>query len=528
MRYNGNKFSVYESEEKTVLGLLDELGSQVNHNTDNFKNKTDLHGDHKGSWQGLSKPTLSEEGMRATVEKINEVDIPKLNEQLENIVHRAEQLILNIEDFPRLALETDDSPRIQRAIDSITKPTKVIFPLTNYLIKTQININKSNIIFEGNGFDTILLCDTDEVMFYVTKNYNKFSNFTLKTNNPNRTKYTIECKGCVRPEIERVYFDGIDGKSLSGLNLIDGSMAIVDKCIFNHSSILVNTWDTKITNTWVWSLSKDFGIKATKGCGNLTITNTDIVPPLTSNLTREAGIVLDSSNGVVSNIKIINCYIDGNPTLETGKGIVITPNTFGVQIKDFLANKCNEDVITIDSAYSIDINGQFFDNNNTNLGGRDIFITKNNTQSCVNINIDTQHIMNSSKTLPKPAIEINDNANNDTITISAKIKNTSSGDLGYSTPEIVSNRKNKFSNCIGGRRIFGVKGTIPVTANDTSITINFPFALQYDVLPTGIKLGLELGALPQYRIISKTLTQLQIGFQTAITSTTILHYEIAV
>ena len=86
MRYNGNKFSVYESEEKTVLGLLDELGSQVNHNTDTLDSKTDLHGDHKGSWQGLSRPTLSEEGMRATVEKISETDIPRINEQLDNIV----------------------------------------------------------------------------------------------------------------------------------------------------------------------------------------------------------------------------------------------------------------------------------------------------------------------------------------------------------------------------------------------------------------------------------------------------------
>ena len=36
-RTNGNRFSVYTSEEKTVLGLLDELGSQVNHNTDNLE-----------------------------------------------------------------------------------------------------------------------------------------------------------------------------------------------------------------------------------------------------------------------------------------------------------------------------------------------------------------------------------------------------------------------------------------------------------------------------------------------------------
>lgn len=84
MRYNGNKFSVYESEEKTVLGLLDELGSQVNHNTDTLDSKTDLHGDHKGSWQGLNKPTMSEEGMRAIVEDIIDNKIPSIETSLDN------------------------------------------------------------------------------------------------------------------------------------------------------------------------------------------------------------------------------------------------------------------------------------------------------------------------------------------------------------------------------------------------------------------------------------------------------------
>ena len=85
-KWNGNKFSVYVSEEKTVLGLLDELGSQVNHNTDNLKDKTDLFGDHKGSWQGISRPTLSEEGMRATVEKHIE-DIKELNTKLNTVLN---------------------------------------------------------------------------------------------------------------------------------------------------------------------------------------------------------------------------------------------------------------------------------------------------------------------------------------------------------------------------------------------------------------------------------------------------------
>lgn len=86
MNYNGNKFSVYESEEKTVLCLLDELGSQVNHNTSKLGNKTDLYGDHKGTWQGLNRPTMSDEGMRATVEDIIDNKIPPMQSSLDNIM----------------------------------------------------------------------------------------------------------------------------------------------------------------------------------------------------------------------------------------------------------------------------------------------------------------------------------------------------------------------------------------------------------------------------------------------------------
>ena len=102
MRYNGNKFSVYESEEKTVLGLLGELGSQVNHNTEDLEKvkesdnkkvshdemntiyKIDKNADFTGSWHGIKKPTASQEGLQATVDKIVEEDIPYINEQLEN------------------------------------------------------------------------------------------------------------------------------------------------------------------------------------------------------------------------------------------------------------------------------------------------------------------------------------------------------------------------------------------------------------------------------------------------------------
>lgn len=72
--YNGNAFTVYD-DELSMLEIVDEHHKAI-------VNKTDLYGDHKGSWQGLSKPTLSEEGMRATVEK-HETDIVKLSNSLQ-------------------------------------------------------------------------------------------------------------------------------------------------------------------------------------------------------------------------------------------------------------------------------------------------------------------------------------------------------------------------------------------------------------------------------------------------------------
>lgn len=66
-RWNGNRFSIYDSEEKSVLKLIKKLGEQVNYNTEELNNKTDLHGDHKGSWQGISRPEYSEPGIAGVV-----------------------------------------------------------------------------------------------------------------------------------------------------------------------------------------------------------------------------------------------------------------------------------------------------------------------------------------------------------------------------------------------------------------------------------------------------------------------------
>ena len=99
----GNKrFTVYDSEADTVLELINEIGSLTNDVCDSLDNKTDLYGDHKGSWQGLSKPTLSDEGMRATVEKLtSDVSILEknfYNRYFLNDIDDLQSIIDNMED----------------------------------------------------------------------------------------------------------------------------------------------------------------------------------------------------------------------------------------------------------------------------------------------------------------------------------------------------------------------------------------------------------------------------------------------
>ena len=154
-KWNGNKFSVYESEEKTVLGLLDELGSQVNHNTDNLKNKTDLYGDHKGSWQGLSSPTLSEEGMRATVEDIIDNKIPTIQSSLHNNVRE----LANVNENLQRQIDNRISKNENNTISSNMLTTELLEQINGGSINVNVN---SSMIEDYSVISTKLeMCNLD-------------------------------------------------------------------------------------------------------------------------------------------------------------------------------------------------------------------------------------------------------------------------------------------------------------------------------------------------------------------------------
>lgn len=147
-KWNGKRFSVYESEEKAVLGLIKNLGEQTNYNTDEVEKvkesdnkkvsykemeetyKIDKQGNFTGSWFGISKPTQSDEGLQATVDKINEEEIPSIKEQMDNIeTEKASKVYVDTHDANLLRqIEqgvTDEQLKnaIQAKIDDGTIPS---------------------------------------------------------------------------------------------------------------------------------------------------------------------------------------------------------------------------------------------------------------------------------------------------------------------------------------------------------------------------------------------------------------------
>jgi len=136
-KWNKAKFNAYDSEEKTVLKLISKLGDFIGDLAKGVDSKTDNDGDHKGSWQGLNRPTLSEEGMRSTVEKHID-DIAEINNNLQIIDDKTQNLIngLHKVNYKAISLTIDthkENGILEKQINKIKNVSNevVICPLVN-------------------------------------------------------------------------------------------------------------------------------------------------------------------------------------------------------------------------------------------------------------------------------------------------------------------------------------------------------------------------------------------------------------
>lgn len=115
--WNKKNFSIYTSDERSALGLIEELGNQTNSNTEEIEKvkesdnkkvshnemndiyKLDKEGNFTGSWHGIKKPTASNEGLASIVDKIVEEDIP-------NIINDIKEMEENKSDIKTELLDT--------------------------------------------------------------------------------------------------------------------------------------------------------------------------------------------------------------------------------------------------------------------------------------------------------------------------------------------------------------------------------------------------------------------------------------
>ena len=159
--WNKKNFSIYTSDERSALGLIEELGKQTNYNTEEIGKKTNLYGDHKGSWQGIRKPSLIQEGQGAILQ------------QVEKSIH------VNILEYINYVdLETQDwSPAIEQLLKE--NPIGEIFiPIGEYNFSRTILLNDNNSLRIDKGA-TIKAIKYMEVFI---KRHGTLSNLTREYN----------------------------------------------------------------------------------------------------------------------------------------------------------------------------------------------------------------------------------------------------------------------------------------------------------------------------------------------------------
>ena len=91
----------------------------------------------------------------------------------------------------------------------------------------------------------------------------------------------------------------------------------VDNSLIEGGSIRIDTSDSKVHQTYIWGYA--IGTPAIEiQTGNVSIENCDIVPSY-----QHGGIYLVNS----TNCRVTDCFFDGNGTIPTGWGIIITGGT---------------------------------------------------------------------------------------------------------------------------------------------------------------------------------------------------------
>jgi len=304
-KWKKGRFSIYDSEEKSVLGIIKNIYEFISNIIINLDNKTDLYGDHKGSWQGLNKPTLSEEGAFAQVEK-NMFDIELLQEQVDITPY------FLMSKYGILGNGTDETEKLQTALNE----NSVVYIPNDYTIgiSSMLTVQGNKQIISDGGK---ILCLTDGL--YSTLQVNQGEDILIKgitfdMNLKGRT--SIDIANTNRYTIENCKFTGYTAEF--GWYATDGGIRVdksKDGIIKNNFFYDHGTGYGTTTET----LNRCIGLGS--GCNNTLVEG--------NSFTRVSqAIVTDSPN-----IRIVNNHfedIEDNSVYCVGgsENVIIDSNTF--------------------------------------------------------------------------------------------------------------------------------------------------------------------------------------------------------
>lgn len=447
-----------------------------------------------------------------------------------------------VDAFPRTEGETDDSPRITRAIASaVTLGVRAVaFWGREYTLASTVTIASDYLSLVGLGRATILQTAADVPLLSITGNYVTIRDMTIKTTTTARTTFSVVCTDVYQPHLRDLYFSGVADARRSGVHLSGGSMGIIDRCTFSHSCIRVETWDVKIDKCYIWAMTCDYGIGVFSGTGNLTVSNTDVVPPLTSNVNGIAGIYVDAAGASMS-LKFLGVYLDGNPDLVTGIGMKVSNTAGSVLISGVNANKMDSDCIVIDSAYGVTVADYIgIGNNASGLGSREIVVTQTGGQpteaiQLKNISCVQTTAVPASPVGAAPAIYIDSSVTSPgKVTITDFSIKQPSGGGGYTLPEVsvpcVANTPLQHVT-ISGRgqlSLYSLSGSVEVDSGASGVTISLtdPYPIAYRPDPSKIKLATTGAILPPHRIQFITDSSIYVAFASAISGSATLYWSV--
>lgn len=374
-QWNKNKFSIYKNEEKTVLKLLESISKWLEKIIIGLDGKTDLYGDHKGSWQGLSKPTLSEEGMRATVEQLIDETIPHINSQMEHITNydKNNNILYAKKHFN---LKTDGTDCSQEFINmcnfiSNKENIKLIFEPGVYNLENVIDakiINTKKLLIEGNKAELKRTsCDTPKSFIFIDNCIDitiKDLNFTGAGQQAtiNSNEDGLQFRLCEDVKVLNCKFFGLGGCSIRVGHGTDSvqqgpiNKVVVDGCTFEQcfqtSTTPSGCTNYIFTNNIIYNTagSCKFASRYEQG-KNLIIVNN--IVRTTSNLNVQGGFEIAGYSNITIKNNIIESRRDSGIVLYNNDRVGFNNMIDSVDISD---NK-----ISVDYKNGIFINSQLLD-----------------------------------------------------------------------------------------------------------------------------------------------------------------------